>query len=487
MFSFLALLSVLGLAYAGTTTLTVPGKPPPGCATLDRAPVALSFEFYEFPSYFTNVSNTETCMKHLHDVSGVWPRIRIGGTSQDYSTYVPSLDPYIVYSVPDPATLAKNITFGPRFIDLAESYPGTVVMGLNRGGDNLNNTIEAAVAIEKRMHNLQAIELGNEPDIYAALNFPLTSNSGYNLTTWTPETEAHSESTWQLAVTSPLAQPNIIQAGNLEQPPSLYNASNLIKYEDPLALETVKTFSHHNYPQSTYFADSVNLEALMKHQNIVENVGTFKTDVEVARSVGWEYVFGETNSVSGGGSPLISPLFGTAIWLLDYVLQAATINIKRTYLHQCTIETCWYAFWDRENVNAPFYGAFVATYVLAGGKYISSLDDGTSNYGGYVVFDEGGKQLKLVLVNSDYYTNGTRGVERFVIEGLKDGWVRGRRLTAESALSKVSEGNLPTFGGRWFESDCSIAGREEVEVVKVEGGKAGFEIAASEALIVDLC
>ena len=222
---------------------------------------------------------------------------------RDYSTYVPSLDPYIVYSVPDPATLAKNITFGPRFIDLAASYPGTVVMGLNRGGDNLNNTIEAAVAVEKRMHNLQAIELGNEPDIYAALNFPLTSNSGYNLTTWTPETEALSESTWQLAVTSPLAQPNIIQAGNLEQPPSLYNVSNLIKYEDPLALETVKTFSHHNYPQSTYFADSVNLEALMKHQNIVENVGTFKADVEVARSVGWEYVLGETNS----GNSLPSP------------------------------------------------------------------------------------------------------------------------------------------------------------------------------------
>ncbi|KAF8864551.1 hypothetical protein BDZ45DRAFT_797229 [Acephala macrosclerotiorum] len=376
--SSFVLLTVLGLAYTGTTTFTLPTKPPQGCATLDPDPVAMSFEFYKFPSYFTNVSNTQSCIKHPHGLSEVWPRIRIGGTSQNYSTYVPDLEAYIVYSVPDPATLAKNITFGPRFIDLVANYFGTVVLGLNRGGDNLNNTIEAAVAVEKGCTIFKPLSL--------AMN---------------------------QSVLSP--QP----PGGLEQPPSIYNASNLIKYEDLLALKTIKTFSHYNYPQSTYFAGSLNLESLMKHQNIVENVGTFSEDVEAAKAIGWEYIFGETNSVSGGGSPLISPLFGSALWLVDHVLQAASINIKRTYLHQCTIGAFWYAFWDRQNVNSPFY------------------DNGTTDYGG--------------------------------------------------ALGKASEGSFPTFGERWFESDCSIAGKEKVEVMKVINGKAVFEVAASEALIIDLC
>lgn len=106
-----------------------------------------------------------------------------------------------------------------------------------------------------------------------------------------------------------------------------------------------------------------------------------------------------------------------------------------------------------------------------------------------MVFDYRGMGLRVMSVNSDYFTgNGTRGVERLVVEGFggKE-WVEARRLTAGTALSRASEGSLPTFGGRWFESDCSITRKEEIEVVKVVGGKAVFEVAASEALIIDLC
>lgn len=38
-----------------------------------------------------------------------------------------------------------------------------VVLGLNRGGNNLTNTIEAAKAAKSAIPALYAIELGNEP------------------------------------------------------------------------------------------------------------------------------------------------------------------------------------------------------------------------------------------------------------------------------------------------------------------------------------
>ena len=47
---------------------------------------------------------------------------------------------------------------------LAGSYGGSVVVGLNRGKNNLQNTIDAAKAAVNGMGNLLAIELGNEPE-----------------------------------------------------------------------------------------------------------------------------------------------------------------------------------------------------------------------------------------------------------------------------------------------------------------------------------
>ena len=63
---------------------------------------------------------------------------------------------------------------------LASTYAGTVVLGnlkpvlhelltdifagLNRGHDNITNTIAAAKVAKSKMGNLLAIELGNEPE-----------------------------------------------------------------------------------------------------------------------------------------------------------------------------------------------------------------------------------------------------------------------------------------------------------------------------------
>ena len=47
---------------------------------------------------------------------------------------------------------------------LAGTYKGSMVLGLNRGKNNLQNTIAAAKVAVQEMGNLLAIELGNEPE-----------------------------------------------------------------------------------------------------------------------------------------------------------------------------------------------------------------------------------------------------------------------------------------------------------------------------------
>lgn len=97
-------------------------------------------------------------------MTGVWPPIRIGGTTQDRAQYDSKTSAYVVYSVSNPADAPASLTFGSSFLTLAGTYAGSVVVGLNRGKNQIQNTIDAAKIVISEVKNLLAIELGNEPE-----------------------------------------------------------------------------------------------------------------------------------------------------------------------------------------------------------------------------------------------------------------------------------------------------------------------------------
>lgn len=108
---------------------------------------------------------TNQCLSNWQALTGTWPPIRIGGTTQDRASYDPTTSAYVVYTVANAADAPANLTFGPSFMTLAGKYGGSAVLGLNRGRNNISNTIAAAkVAVSEMSNNLLAIELGNEPE-----------------------------------------------------------------------------------------------------------------------------------------------------------------------------------------------------------------------------------------------------------------------------------------------------------------------------------
>lgn len=164
--ALLALLSTVA-QNAGAVTFAVPSKVGTGglsYAPLDEAPVGVSLEFFTMPSYLTNVTATMQCLDNWRALTGVWPPVRIGGTTQDRAQYDASTSAYVVYSVARAADAPMTLTFGPKFMSLAATYPGKVVLGLNRAKNNIQNTIAAAKIAVAEMKNLLAIELGNEPE-----------------------------------------------------------------------------------------------------------------------------------------------------------------------------------------------------------------------------------------------------------------------------------------------------------------------------------
>ncbi|KAJ4424403.1 hypothetical protein N0V82_000924 [Gnomoniopsis sp. IMI 355080] len=474
-----ALLVCVG-AQVSAVTFAVPAKVGAAghiYATLAPAPVGVSFEFFAFPGYFTNLSTpTNQCLSNWQALTGTWPPIRIGGTTQDRAQYDPTTPDYVVYTVASAADAPDSLTFGSSFMTLAGEYDGSVVLGLNRGKNNISNTIAAAKVGVSEMSNLLAIELGNEPEYWASAGQPITSGI-----TWNPAADAASQNNWDIQVGSALGKTNIIQAGNSNSAPPTWGAQELIATENATVKQYVATYAHHNYPGGT-------VQSLMSHSGIVSNLNQFDSDIAAATGVGKPYVLGETNSVSGGGAATVSPTFGAALWTMDYSVRAAFNNITRTYYHQGTIGNCQYCFWGRYDMGAPYYGATAAVAFLSNGAHLTALDDGSTNYGGYTTFDSSGQPLRALLYNSDYFNGtGTRSSTSFVLTGLTASSVRAKRLTAASALSRQDQGGNPSWGGQYYtNATCVVGGTEVYETATVSGGQATFSLYASEALVVDL-
>lgn len=139
-------------------------------------------------------------------------------------------------------------------------------------------------------------------------------------------------------------------------------------------------------------------------------------------------------------------------------------------------------------MGAPYYGAYVATALMANAATLTALDDGNSNYAAYATFDTSGAPLRALLYNSDYYSgSGTRSSQSFVLQGLTGSSVRAKRLTGDSAIARVDQGGKVTFGGQTFTNgDCKVSGSEAFETLSVSGGQATISLKASEALLVYL-
>ncbi|KAL4930981.1 uncharacterized protein BDV17DRAFT_297481 [Aspergillus undulatus] len=461
---------------SGTVALTfnVPASPPENSSPqLSSAPVGVSLEFFTFPAYFNDVAATTTCLANFRDLTGAWPPLRIGGTTQDRATYDASSTEAVTYSVDDPADAPLTLTFGPAFISQAAQYEGSVVLGLNRRLNNIENTIDAAQLAFNSIGNLQAIELGNEPNFFTD-DDPIANGSP-----WTASADYVSQIEWQDSVAGNLSATNIFSAG-------VYFGTDPMSIQDLAAEEEeggatvyVRDYCSHNYPQ---YAPNYDLEALMSHAAIATQVEPFRAEIEAANAVGKPHVFGETNSATQGGGG-ISPTFGAALWIVDYVMQLVTMGTEAVYFHQGTIGNCQYCWWGRYTTGAPYYGAYFATLALANADQIAPLDERTTNYAAYAIY-EGGSPARVLLYNSDYYTSGTRSSQTYTLTGLPSSTLTARRLTAPYATSRADRGESPTLAGQTFgNGDCTVQGDEVVETASVTGGEATFTVGASEALL----
>ncbi|KNF03331.1 hypothetical protein PSTG_03599 [Puccinia striiformis f. sp. tritici PST-78] len=447
-------------------------------------PLGLSFEFFAFPSYLTEVLQTNQCLLNLELAYGVAPAVRIGGTTQDRAVYDPNETQPIRYSLPPGEQVPKTISFGPQFIELASRLKGPTTIGFSRQLGDLKNVGLAALTAVQKMNNLYAIELGNEPEFWGPRSPEAHGNP------WTPEADSNSQIRWQQAISEKVFKRGIIQAGVFLSPPR-WSVQELAPKEEK-GLEYVRSFGGHAYPQSACGDSKTSLPDLMNHSRIVSFVKHYEPEVLAARKVQKPYHFSESNSATCGGHG-ISATFGAALWLMDYVFQSLILGVDRVYFHQGTINHSPYSFWNQTQVSPTYYGAYFTTLALRETTHISTMETSNPAVAVYALW-RCQRIARLVVYHSEFH-DGAAAAELSPdivrIEKLPSDVRKARVLRLSAKHAFIGEGGpglgQVRIGGGYFDNDtCKISVLPKYETVSSNLDRLEILIHKSEAMILEL-
>ncbi|KAF6825665.1 glycoside hydrolase family 79 protein, partial [Colletotrichum musicola] len=419
------LLSAAALTRAVSGVNPVPG--PESASAVFEAFVSYSLEFVFFPDFAGNESSpnkfSDNLLVNLGNLQGVRPYIRVGGNTQDYALYDDSL-PYAVngtYDFDRSRDYPTTIDIGPSFFESYRTFPNTkfthgfnLGLGANRseGWDTLKATVPLACkAIGK--DNLDVWEYGNEPDLFSTsaqgpVRPPSWNESNY-VDQWLQGTR---EIASILASACPDFPPALFMApsnggtGNRLRAPAQWAAG--LNTDGNVAL-----FSSHNYISGAESPGVTLQGTLMNHTRTVQSVSAHEreyADIVSRFDDVPPQILGEHNSLYNQGKPGLSNSFGAALWGVDFNLYAATVGVRRIFMHMGTDYR--YASWQPVTTDttpigtkAPYYGNIAIAAFLSPGLStdpvsvahipVSSDSEQSSAYAAY----QSGALSRLLVIN----------------------------------------------------------------------------------------
>ncbi|KAJ7738786.1 hypothetical protein B0H16DRAFT_1761118 [Mycena metata] len=420
--------------------------------------------------------------------TGAPVHIRVGGTSMDNIIFNAS------ETIGSPWLSAlKNFNPNTRFtlqVPLARNFPV----------DRLDFARACIDALPNGTQQLDALEIGNEPDLYpVAPTRPCASSpdrpKGYGPEDYVSEWKAaaknltegvdalNGQNTWYQALTF---STGVVQ--------NIWNVQAL--WNDSVDQgEFVKTVSQH---YGSLEGD------LMNHSKIISDMhSSFGPAISFLQPRGVPFILGEVGTAVGSGCTPPSPLklyrsLGAALWTADFMLNAMSMGIQRVSMMQGTNFS--FSAWqpvttaaEPKGVHGNWYGhVFAADFIGTGGDFqiyplpINDTHPHIVSYAGY----NSGLLTKLAVLNMRFW-NGTndRPAVNIELAGLASGITGARvsRLTAPGGSAQLL--NISWAGKQWSAGDDGQEpkGNNSVVVNVVNGSLAQNVTAfASQALMLEM-
>jgi hypothetical protein len=362
------------------------------------------------------------------------------------------------------------------FAELATARGNHFSLGVNLGSENVGLAVDQAKAFVSQMPtgSIEAIEIGNEPDMYLADG---VRPPPYKL----PEYMADFNE-WKTSIMPLLPKGTKLMGPSWASPSSLANAPAF----DSAEASSLKYFSHHYY-----VADGLGTnpeDILLTPSAATAGAKVVAAAVTEAHGFGIPFRMGEMNSLFDGGEVGISNAFGSALWIPDAMFQYASVGVDGVNIHMgayaiyeafhIKVQTSGAtASYSLTNVNPIYYGMlFFQAMTGKGGQLLPTTLTTAANLTTWGTIDSTGTP-RLAIINKDLSLTGTVDVS---ISGYTHAQVY--RLSAPSYQSTSGV----SFAGQTFDgsTDGTIQGTQTVESITVTDGVFEIPMPITSAAVV---
>ncbi len=386
--------------------------------------------------------------------------IRIGGNTSDCSLFEPEA---AAVSAPKGTVVNRaNLRELGTFLD---ATGWKLIWSLNLGGGTEQQAVEEAQAVlAASQDKLLAFEIGNEPDLFGR-------GTAHRPKSYSYEDYLKEYRRYKTAIRAKL--PNAPFAG-----PDAANATDWVTRFAADEGNDLKLLTHHYYRECANPTSSLE-KLLHPDPKLVPELQKLKA---ASMSSHVPYRICETNSFCGGGKPGVSDTFGSALWVLDYMLalasaDAAGVNIE-TGVNQLGFISWYSPIGDDEHGTysawPEYYGMLAFAQAQHGKRVAINYNPAGLNLTAYAVLN-GRNRLSVVVINKDASRDASVAIaadEHFIRANAL-------RLTGPSLESKVGI----TLGGAPVAANGDWKART-VEPLRIKGGAFEIHVPAASAAIV---
>lgn len=387
--------------------------------------------------------------------------VRVGGNTSDYSLFKPHAK---LRSTPKGTIInQESLTRLGSFLD---ATGWQLIWGLNLGSGTRQDAIEEAKAVASiAKDKLLAFEIGNEPDLFV--------HEGHRAHGYDYQNYLGEYRNFKSALRAEL--PGVPFAG-----PDVAVKNEWVKRFAKDEGSDLKLLTHHYYRGGASNPSST-LDLLLRGD---PELATMLASMrQISEQEHLPFRICETNSFSGGGKPGVSNTFGSALWMLDYMLTVAWgggsgVNIE-TGVNQLDFISSYSPIRDDGNGGysaAPdYYGMLAFAHAGHGEKLAFDYDPVAINLTAYATL-QGQDRIAVTLINKD----ASMDAEVEIVPKQHFSSARTMRLTGPSLESQQGV----TFAGAAVDSDGSwhpakvesIRLRQRGETILIPAGSAAIVI-----------
>ena len=467
---------------AGPTTLTVGtatvGRPiPPGF-------VGLTTEYRGLEAYAgTDPVALDPVFEQLlrNLAPGQRPALRIGGDSTDW-TWWPV--PHMVR--PPGVKFSLSNTWLRVASALARTLDARLILGINFEADSGRVAAAEARALVGGIGGgrIAALELGNEPELYAA--FPWYKLPDGRYVRGRPLPYAYNDFLHDFSNIARSVPRGVTLAG-----PSMGSSMWIPLLRQFLAANRrLGLTTLHRYPLKHCRATSqVTIPEILSDASSTGLAATVARAVAVSHARGIPLRIDEMSAISCGGMAGVSHSFATALWSLDALFAMARVGVDgvnlqtapRSFNELFTIDEAKGAW--RAAVHPAYYGLMMFAQAAPPGSRLLALSGALGGGVNAWATRAPNGDVRVVLIDDD--TAHARAVAVRIPRSSGPGPATLERLQAPSA--RASQG--VTLGGQGFGSETAtglLAGPSGLTFVKSVGGEYLVTLPAASAALLTI-